>query len=106
MKKDTMKKKALLEKMGEKALPDAVMDIVAGGRDLYVSEDLYFNAVYDKLSSANLLTDDEVDNMMAYLFCIDNLVDNSPEFYYNMKADYRKVWEQQTGRKWKTYRPR
>ena len=102
MQKEKEKKNGLSE---AEALPDEVLGLVAGGRDLYQSEDDYFNFIYDKLCSIGGMTDDERDNMIAYLYCIDNLRDNSPEFYYDMKADYRKVWERQTGKKWVPFKP-
>ena len=93
------------EKNGN-ALPDEVLDLVTGGRDLYQSEDEFFNYTYNSLIGLGLMTEDEIDNMMAYLLCVDNLVDGSPEFFYNMKADYRKVWEKQTGQKWQKWTPK
>lgn len=88
------------EKNTAAASHNEVLEEVARGRDMFDSEDEYFEFIYQKLEEIGGLTEDEMDNMAAYLLCIVAMREDAPPFYYDMKTDYRVTWEKLTHTKW------
>ena len=83
--------------LSQKQLPDEVMDLIAGGRNLNPDEVAYLSGYIPSLQNLGLLDQKEKDNINAYLLCIDALKDGSPSFPYDYKVNYQNVYRKLCG---------